>query len=342
MPNSSTSACLIHLQDCVTNLLDLPQIKNVSIVSFDLQKAFDTVPHQILIQKLSTFLPQSFLTTFESFLMNRHQQVKIKDTISHSIPITSGVPQGCILSPILFNVIINDLTFGNDSYTFKYADDTTVVIAHKDADVAERIGGIIDKMTIWCKTNRLVLNFSKTQIMTINPNSTLNLHPNNQSNIKLLGVVFNCRLKWDDHIDTIVKRASRKLYILYSLKNVVGKKELIILYKSLIESIINYCSCLFIYLPHHLERKLLKLYKRCHYVICHQTCENACIHPPSHIRTTSAIKFFIKSSQNEQHAINPIIPQRMPASKKICQPFSKTNRRKLAFIPTITEILNNL
>ena len=100
-----------------------------------------------------------------------------------------------------------------------------VVIAHNDTGVTGRINSIIDKMTIWCKTNRLVLNFSKTQIMTINPNSTLNLHPNNQNNIKLLGAVFNCRLKWDDHIDTIVKRASRKLYILYSLKNVVGKKR---------------------------------------------------------------------------------------------------------------------
>ena len=61
------------------------------------------------------------------------------------------------------------------------------------------------------KSNRLVLNFSKTKIMTINPNSTLNLHLNNQKNIKLLGVVFNCRLEWDDHIDTIVKRPSQKI-----------------------------------------------------------------------------------------------------------------------------------
>ena len=89
---------------------------------------------------------------------------------------------------------------------------------------------------------------------------------------------------WDDHIDTIVKRASRKLYILYSLKNVVGKKELIILHKSLIESIINYCSCSFIYLPHHLERKLLNLIKdvitsfviklvKMHVFILHHTSE---------------------------------------------------------------------
>jgi len=142
MPKSSTTICLIQMQDTISKLLDLSLTSAVSVITFDFSRAFDSIPHIVIAKKLQSLLPPHFYRIIINYLTNRFQQVKIKSTRSKLLPVTSGVPQGGILSPILFNIFINDLDLGTDCYTFKYADDTTIVLPHNvstTSSIAEKL-----------------------------------------------------------------------------------------------------------------------------------------------------------------------------------------------------------
>jgi len=341
MPKRSTSTCLIRIHDTLTSLLDQPSTKAVTMISFDLQKAFDSVPHSLLLSKLSSFIPHNMLRLISSYLTGRTQRVTIKKAFSSSRPIPSGVPQGAILSPLLFNAFFNDLKFKGNSSMFKYADDVTLIIWHKDSNITDEINERIFEMAKWCNNHRLTLNSNKTQIMTIKKNSATILHPLHLNQIKILGVYFNEKLKWSTQIQSIAKRASQRIYILRQLKHHLSKKQLLQLYKSIIEPLFTYACQLYIILPQSLNNLLNKVFKRCHYFICHPHCKCHIISSPSFLRQHHSIQLFYKAEADPMHPIHSLIPEKLKVTKKYRQPLALTERRKLAFIPTITEIANN-
>ena len=107
----------------------------------DYRKAFDLVDHELLLKKLRVYqLSESSINWFSSYLANRQQKVSINNTTSNCQPITTGVPQGSILGPLLFILFINDLPLhiknGNLSI---YADDTTHIVSHKDINEISKI-----------------------------------------------------------------------------------------------------------------------------------------------------------------------------------------------------------
>ena len=116
MPKSSTTTCLIYMHNTITEFLDMRCTKAVTVISFDLRKAFDTVSHNLLLQKLSNFIPFNILLLLANYLSNRSQQTKIHNIRSKRHFIPSGVPQGAILSPMLFNAFINDLQLSSDGF----------------------------------------------------------------------------------------------------------------------------------------------------------------------------------------------------------------------------------
>jgi len=256
-------------------------VKAITIISFDLRKAFDLVPHHLLIHKLSQFLPTNILSLIDNYLSRRTQKVQVQNSYSAELRVPSGVSQGAILSPFLFNAFFNDLQFTPETKLYKYADDVTLIIPHENNSITSNINTKIEQMSFWCKNNHLQLNCSKTQIMTIKKSNNISLHPLHSTHIKILGVIFNEKLKWSMQIHEIVKKASQRLYILYNLKRHLSKKELLIIYKAIIQSILSYAGELYVILPQSLESHLNKVIKRCHKVICHPHCHCHLIESPN-------------------------------------------------------------
>ena len=143
---------------------------NVGTIAVDLSKAFDSLPHGLLVAKLLAYgveLPACKLLC--SYLYNRYQRVKICDAKSDWLNNEKGVPQGSILGPLLFNVFINDIFFIGSAVTiYNYADDNCVAYAHNDIytikNVLERD---VEKSLDWFKNNSLEANPSKFQNMLL-------------------------------------------------------------------------------------------------------------------------------------------------------------------------------
>ena len=135
-----------------------------------LKKAFDTIDHQIMLQKLRNYgIDQMSLTWFESYLTNRTQKCRVNDQLSNSAPVTCGVPQGSNLGPILFLIYINDLpNCLNHAIPRMFADDTSISYsANTTGELQNVINSELKKLNSWLITNRLSLNIVKTEFMVI-------------------------------------------------------------------------------------------------------------------------------------------------------------------------------
>jgi len=343
MPQSSTSICLIKIQETVTKLLDYPSISAITLISFDLSRAFDTIPHSLLMDKLKDKVPSFYFNFLCNYLSDRFQCVKVNSSISSKLQILSGVPQGSILSPLLFNIFINDLSFESDCYLFKYADDTTVILPHFYPCSTKAVNQINTKITMmksWCDKNGLKLNASKTQIMSIKKSRLFTNIPNSQNEMKILGVIFNNHMKWDNQVQYLIKKANKHIYLLKALKNSMSKSDLITIYKSKLESILDYGSCLYIYLPSHLKNRIDKVSKRCHNLICNFNCNCNSITLPSLLRIKRGINLFARAYTDPHHPLHDIIPPKLAHCNKFLQPKSASERRLKSFIPAITKEVN--
>uniref|UniRef100_A0A8C5WJ28 Reverse transcriptase domain-containing protein n=1 Tax=Leptobrachium leishanense TaxID=445787 RepID=A0A8C5WJ28_9ANUR len=165
-PNHSTTTALLKV--CNDIQAGMEQGNLTGAIFLDFAKAFDTVDHGILLQKLkNSGIGDSTLTWFQSYVSDRYQFVSISDSTSLPLPVTCGVPQGSILGPLLFTIFINDLPNVCKASTVPmYADDTVIYtskpnLPHLEAVLQEQFTGI-EK---WIANNKLFLNTGKTVTM---------------------------------------------------------------------------------------------------------------------------------------------------------------------------------
>ncbi len=161
----STEYAALELVDRVMSEMDK---KNTPASIFlDLSKAFDTLNHEILLEKLNYYGIKGIAhNLLESYLTGQKQYVDISDTRSVTLTLTTGIPQGSILDPLLFIIHINDIAQASDLFNFIiYADDTTIstileVIVSKSnsLNVNHAINTALSNINDWLKLNKLSLN----------------------------------------------------------------------------------------------------------------------------------------------------------------------------------------
>ena len=256
-PKHSTEHAALELIDRITNKMDTNEIPlNIFI---DLSKAFDTIDHSILLNKLKYYgLKGSTLNLFQSYLSNRKQYIEIEDTTSTILPIQVGVPQGSILGPILFIIYVNDLPQCSNTFDFiMYADDTTLSSTiysfsdiNSNASADSLINAEIGKVIEWLKINKLSLNKNKSKYMTFHmpkkqiQHLTLKIDGINIEKVEefnFLGLTMDTNLKWKKHTDKISNKCSKITGVLNRLKLLFPQEIKCLLYNSLIVPHINYC-----------------------------------------------------------------------------------------------------
>ena len=208
------------------------------IIFLDIKKAFDTVNHDILLDKLKYYgIGGIVLIWFKNFLTDRHQCTRLNGNLSSFLAVLSGVPQGSILGPILFSIYINDINYAcNLSTPYLFADDGALFF--EDTCRNSFINMKIELITIikWLSANKLSFNANKTEFMIFD---SADLDHEDQITVKLndttitikecketkyLGLMLDCKLNFKSHIDYIKKKVLKRIGAMYRSKGLLPIK----------------------------------------------------------------------------------------------------------------------
>lgn len=245
----STSTNLLLYTSYLFDTLD--KNKQTDSVYTDFRKAFDTIDHKRLLEKIAyNGIRGNLWRWFKSYITNRTQKVIINGYESNNVPISSGVPQGSILGPLLFIIFINDIyTCFNFCKILLYADDLKIYHIIDTPNDHILFQEDLNRFTAYCKINKLTLSLHKCKTITFtrkrnisNFSYTLcNCVLDNVQTIKDLGLTLDTRLVLDTHIDNIVAKAYRMYgFVMRCTNNFKKPTTYLYLYKNLIRSQLEY------------------------------------------------------------------------------------------------------
>ena len=244
-------------KSCLTNLLDFFDrvIKDyddhnaVDVIYLDFRKAFDLVPHDKLIIKLKSHgIEGKVLNWIKEWLSDRQQRVVINGISSDYVDVSSGVPQGSVLGPILFLIYVNDLDDTVLSNLTKFADDTKLSAPAKTSTQCEALQSDLNKIIEWSNKWGMQFNVDKCSSLHIGNNNINYSYKMGDNNItksnqqKDLGVIIDDKLKFNEQTIEATKKANKVLGFISRSFDYKSKDIILPLYKSLVRPHLEYCA----------------------------------------------------------------------------------------------------
>ena len=249
--NKSTSLAILDV--CIKLVESIEKREFSCCIFLDFAKAFDTVNHNILINKLEHYGIRGIpLDWFRSYLNERSQRVFVGGELSVDRKIKHGVPQGSVLGPLLFLLYINDIPKASKMMNFYlFADDTSLFYSHKNINTLEEVVNVeLGCIQDWLVANKLTLNTNKSNFMIIKPRqkkvpkkiqlSINGDHLNESDCVKYLGVLIDNKLTWKQHIQHVNTKVAKSIGILAKMRHFAPNNILLNIYNAFISPHINY------------------------------------------------------------------------------------------------------
>ena len=224
----------------------------VGIILMDLSKAYDSLPHDLLVARFETYgIDKNGLNLIYNYLPNREQRKKISSSYSEWYDIVRGVPQGSILGPLFFNLFINDLfLFIERTNICNFADDNTIYSCNINLQtILKDLKYDVQNILKWFKVNSMKPNPKKFQFMIIGKSTRqfIILNINNvkireSSSVVSLGLTIDNRHTFKDHINILLRRASFRLHALRRIRKYLTAVKAKLLYNAFINNQFNYAS----------------------------------------------------------------------------------------------------
>ena len=255
----STELAALEFTDKI--VANLEQGKLPLAIFLDLSKAFDTIDHNILLDKLKFYgISGKALEWFRSYLQKRKQYVQYGDSVSSMSYIQTGVPQGSILGPLLFIIYMNDIAAVTNKFHFTlYADDTSLLeplcsfaVESNESyeSISKNINNELKLITNWLSLNKLSLNAKKTKMMVFHHKQknlctkSLKLYINSKKiecvkEFNFLGVMLDENLNWKSHVQKVSSKVAGVAGTLSRLKRFLPSNILKTIYNALIQPHLN-------------------------------------------------------------------------------------------------------
>lgn len=270
----STNSAMLKV---VSDLSKAIESKCVSVITFlDFKKAFDLVDHDKLLQKLKMKFKFSSRSCkiIKSYLSNRWQRVCAGETISELIPVTSGTPQGGILSALLFSLFINDLADVVDCNLHLYADDSQTYCSSPNNDIVvctTKMNEVLASIKLWAEQNSILINAKKSVALIVSA-KPINNPPiirlgddviEYRDVVRSLGLMLDNHLTWNAQIDKIYRETISGLSMLRQSQSLTPLATRKLLVQSLLIPKLTYCSNIFMGCSRSSWQKISNLFNSC-------------------------------------------------------------------------------
>ena len=260
------------------------QIHNQGVLKaifVDLEKAFDMIWHDGLLYKLKKYgITGNMFEFISNFLHDRTFQVSLGSALSETLNLENGTPQGSVISPLLFAIMINDIPFNDDIEYALYADDCTIWAGGKqEVLINSSLQENLNILQNWCDHWGFKVSSSKTQGISFTFRRQLlpdQLYFDHQpitfsKKVKFLGITFDSKLTFKLHVKDIIQRAKKRFNIIRSLSGTTwgaGKETLRTVYRGLIRSLTDYAPFIYLNLTETLQKKLQVVQNTALRIIC--------------------------------------------------------------------------
>lgn len=278
--NMGCTTALLKITDDILDCIDDTEL--AILILLDFSKAFDTVNHRLLLEKLSILgFSQNALDWFLSYLSDRYQKVVLNNGCSTWVKINNGVPQGSILGPLLFNILVSDMRqFIVFSSSHGYADDVQLKINTKIENINDAIGDVnqdLSSIATYCRNSALTINEKKCFYMIIGSKPAMrkvndlvladmlinNKKIKRENYLRNLGLNYDEVLSWRRHTNIIVGRSIFNFKDLNLYKKFLNEDSKKILCDALVLSQFNYGDVVYSNIDMYLQKKIQKIQNLC-------------------------------------------------------------------------------